>query len=177
MKIWTITTDDRDGCQTVVRVTEAAADAAAMAFCRKHWPKDAGPMPDDFTAAYDLIQSGDSGLIWIEEHDISGHPDLEGLMPRPSPEALCIWYEAADLANGMIRLTEDGSEFARADNPDHVALICDWMKELGEGATDAARDKLFDWVPDSLEGMQAELDELAKDRAAHPFLARKGASA
>lgn len=76
MKIWTITTDDHNGTQTVVHFTEAAADAAALAFCREHWPKDAGPMPEDFTAAYDLIQAGDSGLIWIEEHDISDHPAI-----------------------------------------------------------------------------------------------------
>lgn len=44
MKIWTVTTDDRDGTITAVHFTATDARAAAMAFCRKHWPKDAGPL-------------------------------------------------------------------------------------------------------------------------------------
>lgn len=76
MKIWTVTTDDRDGTITAVHFTATHAKAAAMAFCRKHWPKDAGPMPDEFAAAYDLIEAGDSGLIWVEEHDLSCHPAI-----------------------------------------------------------------------------------------------------
>lgn len=105
MKIWTITTDDHSGTVTVVYTTEAAADAAAMAFCREHWPKDAGPMPDDFTAAYERIEQGDSGLLWMDEHDISDHPAIAAAIAATTAAEAVF----GKLAKGTLNLHSDRS--------------------------------------------------------------------
>jgi hypothetical protein len=76
MKIWTITTDDNTGHTCNVFYTAAAADAAALEVCRKDWPKDEGPCPDNWRDAMEVIEDGDGLLMWVEEHDISDHPAI-----------------------------------------------------------------------------------------------------
>lgn len=83
MKIWTVVTDDRNGHECRVYFTEAEADAAALEACRKDWPKDEGPCPANWRDAMEVIEQGDGLLMWVEEHDISGHPDLA---PDASPQ-------------------------------------------------------------------------------------------
>lgn len=77
MKIWTITTDDNSGTVTQVFGTEAAADAAAYAFCKAQWSERYdGPMPATWQDAYETIEQGDGGLLWKSEHALTDHPAI-----------------------------------------------------------------------------------------------------
>lgn len=106
MKIWILTTDDYNGNQSVVRFTAAEAEAAALDFCREHWPEDAGSMPENFAAAYELIQDGDRGLVWITEHDISAHPAIVAAIEATALAETVI----GKLAKGDLNLhTEQGA--------------------------------------------------------------------
>lgn len=89
MKIWTLTINDDNGLPTpTVHFTKADADLSAAGWVQEAWRNwfgaDGDPCPADWRAAHETLsdQAGFLDSISMAEHDISGHPDLEGLTPQ-----------------------------------------------------------------------------------------------
>jgi hypothetical protein len=86
MKVWTVTSDCRDGTETTIHCTHDAATEACTTIVRSHWTRcdtdRHGPMPDDWMEACDMLESRDWWL-YMTEHDISDHPDLKTKGDRP----------------------------------------------------------------------------------------------
>ncbi|MFG5379651.1 hypothetical protein [Yoonia sp. R2-816] len=75
MKIWIFITDDSNGIQARPFATEDAAEAAALAWCKRHWPSDAR-CPDDWMVAYQEFECSNDAM-WIEQHDV---PNTEAII-------------------------------------------------------------------------------------------------
>jgi hypothetical protein len=128
VKIWTITTDNRNGHECRIYYTAAAADAAALEACRNDWPQDEGPCPDDWRAAMEIIEQGDGLMMWVEEHTITDHPDIAALI------------EDNDLMRGKMA-ADDGPAFVVSPN----------LQGHMDSVTDAYRKAAQDQATDDLE--------------------------
>lgn len=78
MKLWIVITDDSNGIRARPFTTEAAADAAALAWCKEDWPLQQ-PCPDNWRDAFKALRDFDDA-IWMEEHEIDTSPAVEPLL-------------------------------------------------------------------------------------------------
>ncbi len=78
MNIWIVVTDDSNGIRARPFSTEAAADAAALAWCREIWTSPQ-QCPDNWRDAYIALRDFDDA-IWIKESEIDTSPAVEELL-------------------------------------------------------------------------------------------------
>ncbi|KJZ17911.1 hypothetical protein [Loktanella sp. S4079] len=105
MKIWIVITDDSNGIQARPFSTEAAADAAAHAWCAAEWlgPE---PCPVNWRDAYKAL--GDfNDTIWIVENEIDATPAVEGLLHSAKAQLANLLHQVYQM-QGVFN-DEDGS--------------------------------------------------------------------
>lgn len=111
MKLWTVTTDDRNGTETNVFLTEAEADTSALAWCRMHWSADFdGPMPEDWREAYETLEQGEQWM-WVKEHELDTpltKPEVELHALDPETWLPTVWAALGDLE--ALRGTDEGMD-------------------------------------------------------------------
>lgn len=141
MKIWTLTTDDDNGTQTAIHFTAEAANAQAVeivtAWYDRHLRADTEPREhDEWRETYELLGDtiGFNNYLTFEEHDISGHPDLQK-NAGDDPAILAAYRNAArDLHqdDGTCEI-DDGATVSMGDDPGAYVQAWVWVSAADAG--------------------------------------------